>query len=433
MDGDRCALVTECGYMMRRLLLRTVGLAGLAFLIAGSASAVGLGTGGSAMEPKSVQIRALEGGESKMPPSECRRMLVGPGVNQPDPFPGYAGFVGWESPIRLKSGELLVGFNAGYWHWSPPTPFMLNLDSLKQFRAMGMPAEIDAPRGGRIMLIRSKDNGATWSRPQTLIDTESDDRHPSFLELPGGTVLCSFFSYGNEINNDCMSWVIRSTDVGKTWSKPVRLKSHLLNEETDGPMVLAKDGSIYACVDGGATPGGLSQAAVLRSVDKGKSWKAISSVKSDHELSETTITELPDGRFVFMARPEGDIAWSDDGCKTWTKPITFGFRMFAPSLFVLKDGTLVCLHGSYTKGGLRLIFSTDGGATWCASGPNYGFLVDDTYGYGKATQLPDGTLFIAHISSGGHTSEGAKTNAVLAIRARIRRDHSGIDLLPARQ
>ena len=44
------------------------------------------------------------------------------GVNQPDPFPGYAGFVGWESPIRLKNGEWLVGFNAGYWHASAPTP-----------------------------------------------------------------------------------------------------------------------------------------------------------------------------------------------------------------------------------------------------------------------------------------------------------------------
>jgi hypothetical protein len=186
-------------------------------------------------------------------------------------------------------------------------------------------------------------------------------------------------------------------------------------------------------VDGPAEPGGPEQAVVLRSTNRGKTWRAISTIRADHALQETTITELPDGRFVFMARPEGDIAWSNDKCKTWTKPITFGFRMFAPSLFVLRDGTLVCLHGSYTKGGLRMIFSTDGGLTWYAEGQNYGFLVDDTYGYGKAAELPDGSLFIAHIDSGGHSADRAKTNAVLGIRVRIRPDRSGIDLLPAQR
>lgn len=44
----------------------------------------------------------------------CRRMLVGPGVNPPDPFPGYTGFVGWEAVIRLRNGTWLLGFIAGW-------------------------------------------------------------------------------------------------------------------------------------------------------------------------------------------------------------------------------------------------------------------------------------------------------------------------------
>ncbi len=65
-------------------------------------------------------VRIVEGGESKARPEDCRATLVGPGVNQPDPFPGYGGFVGWESPVRLKNGDWLVGFNAGYRHfWRP--------------------------------------------------------------------------------------------------------------------------------------------------------------------------------------------------------------------------------------------------------------------------------------------------------------------------
>ena len=68
------------------------------------------------------QVKVVDGGESKAKPEDCRGTLVGPSVNPPDPFPGWGGFVGWESPIRLKNGTWLVGFNAGYWHASAPTP-----------------------------------------------------------------------------------------------------------------------------------------------------------------------------------------------------------------------------------------------------------------------------------------------------------------------
>jgi hypothetical protein len=102
-------------------------------------------------------------------------------------------------------------------------------------------------------------------------------------------------------------------------------------------------------------------------------------------------------------------------------------------LQMLPDGTLVCLHGSYAPGhgGLRVIFSTDGGETWIAPAADHGFLVDNAYGYGKAMQLPDGSLFAAYIATGGHGAADAANNAIRAIRFRIRDDHSGIDLLPA--
>ncbi|SIO23307.1 hypothetical protein SAMN05444166_3136 [Singulisphaera sp. GP187] len=64
------------------------------------------------------RVKVIENGDSKRKPEDCRGIIVGVGVNQPDHFPGYGGFVGWESPIRLKNGVWLVGFNAGYWHAS---------------------------------------------------------------------------------------------------------------------------------------------------------------------------------------------------------------------------------------------------------------------------------------------------------------------------
>ena len=69
---------------------------------------------------RQVTVRVVEGGESATPYGDCRRMLIGPGVNQPAPYPGYGGFVGWQAPVRLRNGTWLVGFSAGYWHASPP-------------------------------------------------------------------------------------------------------------------------------------------------------------------------------------------------------------------------------------------------------------------------------------------------------------------------
>jgi photosystem II stability/assembly factor-like uncharacterized protein len=389
------------------------------------------------------QVRVVANGESKAKPEDCRGILVGPGINQPDSFPGYGGFVGWDTPIRLQNGTWLVGFNAGYWHASAPTPLHYSPKDLEEYRKLGMPADIVAPTGGRAMIIRSTDEGKTWSKPDTLIDTPADDRHPAFVQLKDGTVLASFFTYpGAPIDDDLIKdptmaarvHFLRSFDNGKTWEKKARqIKTPFLYDETDGPLVLLKDGSVLAAINGRPKGGRPDQAGIFRSTDAGKSWTMLSTLKSAHDLVEVTVAELPDGKMVFMARPEGDIAWSKDQGHTWTEPVTFGMRMFAPSLYVLRDGTLVCLHGSYASGngGLRIVFSTDGGHTWIAPAKDHGFLVDNSYGYGKAMELPDGSLFITYLATGGHRTEDAKNNGIRCIRLRVRADHSGIDLLPA--
>jgi photosystem II stability/assembly factor-like uncharacterized protein len=385
-------------------------------------------------------VIVLEGGDSKARPEDCRAVLVGPGINQPDPFPGYGGFVGWESPVRLKSGDWLVGFNAGYWHASPPTPLHYPPKTLEGYLKMGLPAGIVAPTGGRAMIMRSADAGKTWSKPVTLIDTPADDRHPAFVELRDGTLLCSFFTYMGEAEGGV--WkdpametrvnLIRSFDGGRTWEKQPRLlHTPFTYDETDGPFVKLKDGSVLLAVNGRPRSGPPDVATVLRSTNRGRSWKMLGMVKAAHDLQEVTVAELPNGEWVMMARPEGDISWSGDRGRTWTAPVTFGMRMYAPSLYVLRDETLLCLHGSYGAGGLRVIFSRDGGHRWFAAGKDHGFLVDQSYGYGKGMELSDGSLFITYLATGGHHTSDAQSNSIRCIRLRVRADYSGIELLPA--
>ncbi len=384
-------------------------------------------------------VKVVPGGESARRPEDCRATIVGPGINQPDPYPGYGGFVGWTSPIRLRNGDWLVGFSAGYWHASAPTPLRFSPNTIADYQKMGLPADVVSPTGGRAMLMRSADEGKTWSKPRTLLDTPADDRHPAFVELPDGTLVCSVFTYPGADPADHVKQpelahrtaIIRSFDHGKTWDQEViRLPSPFLSDETDGPMVLLKDGSILLTISGAPKEGGPAQAAVFTSQDRGATWKLLSTIKADHHLDEANATQLPDGTLVLMARPEGDISWSSDEGRTWTAPVTFGMRLYAPSLYALRDGTLVCLHGSYARGGLRLIFSTDGGRTWVAPAKDHGFLVDSCYGYGKAFELPDGSLLVADQGTGGHTTADAKNMSLRLLRVRIRADRSGIDLLP---
>jgi len=421
-----------------KLLCPKVALAGIlpaGFLVCGAAMAAS-----TSADSPAVQVRVVEGGDSKARPEDCRAVLVGPGINQPDPFPGYGGFVGWESPVRLKNRDWLVGFNAGYWHASPPTPLRYPAKTLEEYLKLGLPSGIVAPTGGRAMIMRSTDQGKTWGKPATLMDTPADDRHPAFVELRDGTVLCSFFTYmgepeGGEWKDPAMATRVlfmRSFDGGRTWEKkPILLRSPFTYDETDGPLVKLKDGSVLVAINGRPRGGPPDQAAVLRSTNRGRTWKMLGTVQASHDLQEVTVAELPGGEWVMMARPEGDICWSRDRGRTWTAPVTFGMRMFAPSLYVLRDGTLLCLHGSYGRGGLRVIFSRDGGHMWIAAGKDHGFLVDQSYGYGKAMQLPDGSLFITYLATGGHHTSDAQSNAIRCIRLRVRPGYSGIDLLPA--
>ena len=203
-------------------------------------------------------------------------------------------------------------------------------------------------------------------------------------------------------------------------------------DATDGPIIELKDGSALICVYGRTVDARHDMVAFCRSTDRGTTWELLSTVATDHEMSETAVAQLPDGRLVLISRPEGDIAWSSDMGRTWTKPVPFGIRLFEPRLISLRDGTLLCLHGSYGAGGFRAMFSNDGGRTWLCPDAKWGFPVDPSvYGYAQAVELADGTVWAAYIHTGGHSTKDAKTEALWSIRLRVRPDHDGIDLLPA--
>jgi hypothetical protein len=387
-------------------------------------------------------VKTVAGGESAASAASVRQVVVGRGVSWPDPFPGFGGTVAWAGVERAKDGALVVAFNAGYWHASWPTPSKMSPAVLEKYYKIGMPRDFSAPTGGRLMFVRSTDHGKTWSKPETLIDTPADDRQAGLLTLPDGTMLASFFtSYGDDVSPATHTWVVRSFDNGRTWEqKPIAVQrkanTPFRGDASDGPPVLLKDGSILLTLYGvfpASEHHTKTAAAFFISKNRGRTWKLLSELRGEHDLEENDTAELPDGRWVMVARPEGDLFWSSDHGKTWSAGATFGLRMYAPTLYVLRDGTLVCLYGSYApgNGGLRVIFSTDGGQTWIAPAKDHGFLVDgDAYGYGAGVLLPDDSLYLIYQRTGSHRTADAQDNSLLSLRLRVRADHSGIELLP---
>ncbi|MBL8291397.1 MAG: exo-alpha-sialidase [Bryobacterales bacterium] len=363
---------------------------------------------------------------------QARQILVKPGYKQPKPYPGYAGFVGWASVVRTRTGALLTMFSSGYWHASPPTPIKsITPEDVGRWRKMGMP-DVQAPRGGRAEIMRSEDGGRTWTDPVPMIDTEWDDRAPAAALLPDGTLVASFFTYPH-----AGVAIIRSFDDGKTWEqKPIMIRAPFHDLATDGPPIVMPDGSLLLATYGKEKEGDRYEAiGIFASKDRGQTWQYLSSIRAQQEMTEPGLARLKDGTLVLITRSEAAVSFSKDNGRTWTEPRNLPTRIFDPWLLTLRDGKLLSIHGSYQRPqrGLRALISNDGGRTWNGAGPNYGFTVDPTvYGYSRGVELPDGSLYIVYQATGGHTTEDARSMSIYGMRLRVNKDGRGITTLPAR-
>ncbi len=303
-------------------------------------------------------------------------------------------YIGWPSIVLTDKGEMLVVFSGDRdWHVCP---------------------------WGKVQCVRSADGGRTWSAAETIIDTPIDDRDPSIIQLPDGSLGVStvaslafdnpevgrykpYQEYAASLGDTKQelkgNWFYRSTDHGLTWEaagRPPVSTPH-------GPAVLS-DGRLL-----------IVRNPVVESKDYGKTWTKIASIEKDAEtwksryafLSEQHAVEASDGRLVALSRyADGkDIdlrqAVSFDGGKTWSRPRPTGMQGYPAHLLKLDNGWLLASYGRRTAPmGQRACISKDHGETW---------LVDEEItlsnavlqgrgdlGYPASVQLPDGTIWTVY-------------------------------------
>ncbi|MBM3800762.1 MAG: exo-alpha-sialidase [Acidimicrobiia bacterium] len=323
---------------------------------------------------------------------------------------------GWPTMARRRSGELLLVASGG--REAHVCPF------------------------GWVELMRSKDDGNSWSFPEVLHDSVLDDRDAGVLETAKGTLLVTTFTSvgyekrlaeaetikpgqegawseeklrrwhaahrrvsAAERQAGLGSWMLRSTDGGVSWSAAYRCQVN----SPHGPIQLGDGRLLYAGKQFPSGGAGFNEGriGVCESIDDGLTWRWLAEIPTrsgdrfqGDGYSELHAVEAANGTIVAHIRNhnkanEREILQSEstDGGKSWSTPHPIGAWGLPSHLLRLKDGRLLMSYGHRRPPlGVQARISENHGLTWSEALVISGDGTSTDLGYPSTVELDSGTL-----------------------------------------
>ncbi|MFR9524515.1 MAG: sialidase family protein [Rikenellaceae bacterium] len=178
-----------------------------------------------------------------------------------------------------------------------------------------------------IIVRRSGDGGKTWGDVEVAVDFEQGQSasDPSFILDEESGEIFLFYNYMDLVNEPKVFYLhyVKSSDNGKSWSKPVDITSQIAKEEWHGDFKFITSGrGIYT-----STGKMLHTLVNLKnglhifgSDDHGANWYLIDTAITPAD--ESKIVELSDGRWMINSRVNGGygmrcIHISEDEGQSW--------------------------------------------------------------------------------------------------------------------
>lgn len=234
------------------------------------------------------------------------------------------------------------------------------------------------------------------------------------------------------------NYLLRSQDNGRSWSAPEEIVHQYSGLEISGPVLAGSDGKLRIFATPFELNAAVNRGITLVSQDKGKSWEQAGDffVSNDIAPWEVRSLELACGRImlIFWAfdlknqrHLDNKIVYSDDGGLSWSKVIDTGLRGQASNLLVLDDkiALLQARREGDTPGlylniaesfdGDKFTFSPDICLWDAAGGANSGTRIEEQFaslkfGQPSLLKLDDGThlLIFWHQVNGEYTVQSWK-------------------------
>lgn len=265
-----------------------------------------------------------------------------------------------------------------------------------------MPSGCIAPNGDVLLaagnqLVRSKDKGRTWQKPETLPEKlgKITDYGNTMYRTAGGRLIVQKWIDRAETKKDVPAVEIsESSDNGLTWSDPVAaqvgggwpgIPSVLVPY---GPILETADGTMLRFVYGSAReetifPNVATWSAVhcrafaIRSADGGKTWSGPieidqpswvgqprGTIAGSLDLTEPTGVAIGN-KIMVLVRPVYSQymwqCWSHDAGASWDSAARATFPGYAQSMIRTASGAIVCAH-RFPQYSINI--SRDGGLNW---------------------------------------------------------------------